>query len=215
MKQTYPCLNLFTFVYAGQMIGLVIAALLVSGCAVSGPKYLDLYYPTAATNPERTRSAGLTRFTDKRINAAKGHVGYRQLSENSREIFAVSDQDLSSTLTRVSRSFLEQKGFNVSLIPAWPITAQGVSTTPPHLTRVLTADINRFECRAEKNSLLTDMTLIIDLTFYLGIPDKKQLTIIPIVLTLTRTEWHFTRKKLETFINQSLEEILHKALPLA
>lgn len=214
MKQTLPCLNLFKFVSAGQMIGLVIAALLVSGCAVSGPKYLDLYYPAAATSPERTRSAGLTRFTDKRINAAKGHVGYRQLSEHSREIFAVPNQDLASTLTRVSRSFLEQKGFNVSMIPAWPITAQGVSTTPPHLTRVFTADINRFECRAEKNSLLTDMTLIIDLTFYLGIPDKKQLTIIPIVLTLTRTEWHFTRKKLETFINQSLEEILHKALPL-
>ncbi|MFN2436160.1 MAG: hypothetical protein ABR513_03650 [Desulfotignum sp.] len=214
MKQAFPCFNLLKSVSAGQMIGLVIAALLLSGCAVPGPKYLDLYYPAAATCPERTRSAGLTRFTDKRINAAKGHVGFRQLSEHNREIFVVSDQDLASTLTRVSRSFLEQNGFHVSLIPAWPITAQGVSTTPSHLTRVLTADINRFECRAEKNNLVTDMTLIIDLTFYLGTPDKKQLTIIPIVLTLTRTEWHFTRRKLETFINQSLEEILHKALPL-
>jgi hypothetical protein len=213
MTQASPCLNFLNPVSAGQMIGLMLAALLVSGCAVSGPKYLDLYYPAKMTSPERTRSAGLTRFTDKRINKTKGYVGFRQLSENSREIFAVSDQDLASTLTRVSRSFLEQKGFKVSLIPAWPITAQGVSSTPPHLTRVLTADINQFECRAKKNRLLTDMTLVIDLTFYLGTPDKKQLTIIPIVLTLTRKEWHFSRKKLETFINESLAEILAKALP--
>jgi hypothetical protein len=213
MKQASPCLHFLNAISAGQMIGLMIAALLVSGCAVSGPKYLDLNYPAAMKSPERTRSAGLTRFTDKRINTEKGYVGFRQLSEHRREIFVVSDQDLASTLTRVSRSFLEQKGFNVSLIPPWPVTAQGVSTTPPHLTRVLTADINRFECRAEKNKIMTDMTLIIDLTFYLGTPDKKQLTIIPIVLTLTRMEWHFSRRKLETFINESLAEILAKALP--
>jgi hypothetical protein len=90
---------------------------------------------------------------------------------------------------------------------------QGLSQAPDHLTHTLAADINRFECSAKKNGIMTDMTLVIDLTFYLGTPDKKQLSTIPILLTLTRKEWHFSRKKLETFINESLAEILAKALP--
>ncbi len=213
MATGFPRFDFFRQFFSGRMAGLVMAALMLTGCAASGPKYLDLSYPSAMTAPERHRSMGLSRFADKRLETARGYVGFRDLPGGRKEIFAVTDQNLAATLTRVSRSYLEQHGFSVSLIPGRPVTLQGMSQTSDHLTHTLAADINRFECTAEKKGIITDMALVIDLTFYLGTPDKKQLSTIPIVLTLTRTEWHFSRKKLEAFINESLAEILTKALP--
>jgi hypothetical protein len=213
MATGFPRFDFFRQVFSGRMAGLVMAALMLTGCAAPGPKYLDLSYPSAMTVPERNRSMGLSRFADKRVETARGYLGFRDLPGGRKEIFAVTDQNLAATLTRVSRSYLEQNGFSVSLIPGRPVTLQGLSQAPDHLTHTLAADINRFECTAEKKGIITDMALVIDLTFYLGTPDKKQLSTIPIVLTLTRTEWHFSRKKLETFINESLAEILAKALP--
>lgn len=58
------------------------------------------------------------------------------------------------------------------------------------------------------------MTLDIDLTLYLGIADKNTLKTIPVSLTLEKTEFTFTREKLEQFINQALEEVIQKALIL-
>ena len=213
MAPVFKRFDFFRHVFSGRTAGLLMAALVLTGCAAPGPKYLDLSYPSAMTVPERNQSVGLSRFADKRVEKARGYVGFRDLPGGGQESFAVTDQNLAGTLTRLSRSYLEQHGFSVALIPGRPVSLRRLSQSPDHLTHTLAADINRFECTAEKKGVMTDMILVIDLTFYLGTPDKKQLTTIPIVLTLTRTEWHFSRKKLETFINESLAEILAKALP--
>jgi len=42
--------------------------------------------------------------------------------------------------------------------------------------------------------------------------EKKSLRTIPVALTLERTEITFTPQKLEQFVNQSLEEVIQKAL---
>ncbi len=194
-----------------SFIFLTMILAILSGCASPGPKYLNLAYPSIHPAGERKQSAGLSRFTDKRADTPKGYVGYRQLLGGKEEIFVVTGQDLSAALTRVTRSFLEHKGFSVTLVPAWPATPRGVSQMPEKFHRVVAADINQFVCRAEKNAATTRMTLVIDLTFYLGSPDKNQITTIPVALTLERTELVFSRKKLETFINDAMQEILVKA----
>jgi hypothetical protein len=198
-----------------QIFFLVIAGGLLSGCASPGPKYLNLTYFSHLPVQDRHQSLGLTRFNDIRDHTprGKGYVGFRQLPGDNRELFVVTGQDLSASMTRVTRSFLEDKGFSVSLLPPWPATVPGVSGISTEFTHVLAADINQFECRAVKTLATTDMTLFIDLTFYLGTPDKNQLTTIPIALTLERTELIFSRKKLETFVNEAIAEILSKALP--
>jgi hypothetical protein len=140
-------------------------------------------------------------------------VGYRQLPGDHREIFVVTGQDLSAAMTRVLRTFLEQRGFSVVLVPAFPATPGGVSDMPGEFAHVFAADINQFACRADKTGATTHMTLIIDLTFYQGSPDNRSITTIPIALTLDRTELVFSRKKLETFVNDAIEEIFAKAFP--
>jgi hypothetical protein len=194
-----------------SFIFLTMILAILSGCASPGPKYLNLAYPSIHPAGERQQSAGLSRFTDKRTDTPKGYVGFRELLGGKEEIFVVTGQDLSASLTRVTRSFLEHKGFSVTLVPPWPLTARGVSQMPEAFHRVVAADINQFECQAEKTGATTHMTLVIDLTFYLGTPDKNQITTIPVALTLERTELVFSHKKLETFINDAMEEILVKA----
>jgi hypothetical protein len=206
---------LFKIPSAGPWICLAVAALFFSGCASPGPKYLNLSYSAPATPLNRDQAMGLSRFNDLRKHTEKGYVGFRHLLGDNREIFVVTGQDLASALTRVTRSYLEQKGFSVSLISAWPATAPGVSGVTGTFTRVLAADIHQFECRAVKKGPATDMTLSIDLTFYLGTPEAKQLTTIPIAMTLERTELMFSRKKLEKFVNEAIEDIFTKALPFS
>ncbi|MCA1795905.1 MAG: hypothetical protein LC660_18935 [Desulfobacteraceae bacterium] len=158
-------------VQSSGIISLIFPAIilaLLSGCASPGPKYLNLAYTSMVPAGERDQSAGLSRFTDKRTDMSKGYVGYRHLLGGKQEIFVVTGQDLSAALTRVTRSFLEHKGFSVTLVPPWPLTARGVAQMPETFTRVVAADINQFECQAEKTGATTHMTLVIDLTFYLG-----------------------------------------------
>jgi hypothetical protein len=201
--------------FVRQWICLALTAFFLSGCASPGPKYLNLSYFAPDTPLYRNQSTGLSRFNDLRTNTEKGYVGFRQLLGGKHEIFVVTGQDLASAMTRVTRSFLEKKGFSVSLIPAWPATVSGLSQVSGQFVHVLAADIHQFECEAVKKGPATDMTLSISLTFYLGTPEDRQLTTIPIALTLERTELMFSRKKLETFVNQAIEEIFIKALPFS
>lgn len=199
--------------FTGSLVFFVFCPVFLSGCAAPGPKYLNLSYPAAHPVKDRQQSVGLSRCDDKRADTGKGHIGYRRLWGDRQEIFAVTGQDLSAAMTRVFRTFLEQRGFSVVLLPPWPATAEGVSRMPKKFARVFAADINRFGCRAVKTGVTTRMTLIIDLTFYLGTPDRGRLSTIPVVLTLERTELVFSRKKLETFINDAIEEVFVKAFP--
>jgi hypothetical protein len=212
-----PLLEWFEFKNprVGWWTCLALAALCLSGCASPGPKYLNLSYSAPAATLNRDQATGLSRFNDLRKNTEKGYLGFRQLMGGNQEIFVVTGQDLASALTRVTRSFLEKKGFSVSLIPAWPATVSGLSQVSGQFVHVLAADIHQFECEAVKKGPATDMTLSISLTFYLGTPEDRQLTTIPIALTLERTELMFSRKKLETFVNQAIEEIFIKALPFS
>ncbi|MFO7911012.1 MAG: hypothetical protein R6V15_02505 [Desulfotignum sp.] len=213
MKPSFIQLCAATLSLFGSLFFLSFCLFFLSGCAAPGPKYLNLSYSTAHPVKDRQQSAGLSRFNDKRSDTTKGHIGYRQLWGDRQEIYAVTGQDLSAAMTRVFRTFLEQRGFSVVLLPPWPATAEGVSRMPQEFAHVFAADINRFACRAVKTGVTTEMTLIIDVTFHQGTPDKGRLSTIPVVLTLERTELVFSRKKLETFINDALEEIFVKAFP--
>ncbi len=182
-----------------------------AGCATPGPKFIDLSY-TKDQAPLQTARVGIAPFSDKRPTLQKGMVGRRILMDNSQETYLVRGMSLGTTLTGLTRVFLEKKGFSVTPIPAWEPSLEGMKTAPQGVDHLLSADINRFECRATKRGTATQMVLDIDLRFYLGNRGIKKFSSVPVSLTLERTEMTFTPEKLEDFINQALEEILEKAL---
>ena len=56
------------------------------------------------------------------------------------------------------------------------------------------------------------MVLDIKLIVYLGNVEKGVLTTIPVNLNLKRTDMKFSEKMVETFINESLAEVIIKAM---
>ena len=182
------------------------------GCTAPGPKIVDLAYEKYHS-PDRTGDVGIASFKDNRQKLGKGVVGYRILNDQSQETYMVRGKDLSVTLTELTRVYLEKTGFIVSPIPPWSPTLTGIAQAPEGLSHILSADINAFECKAEKKGALTQMVLHIDLTFYMGNIQSKQLSTIPVSLTLERTELIFSPDKLAQFLNQAFEEIIEKAFP--
>jgi hypothetical protein len=184
----------------------------LSGCAAPGPKYIDLAY-LKHHSATQTGKIGISAFKDNRANTEKGYVGRRILTDKSQETYRVRGQNLSASLTELTRVYLEKTGFTVTAIPSWPLSLEGLAQASEGVNHILSADINIFECRAQKKGLYTKMILEMDLTFYLGDIAPKKLTTIPVSLTLERTEMTFTQDKLEQFINQAFEEIVEKAFP--
>jgi len=194
---------------------LFLSFLLVSslgGCAVPGPKFVDLAY-VKHHSPTQTGRVGISQFKDNRQNTEKGYVGQRILNDKSQETYRVRGQNLSAALTELTRVYLEKTGFAVTPIPPWPLSLEGMAQAPEGFIHILSADINTFECRAQKKGVYTNMVLEMNLTFYLGDTPSKKLSTIPVSLSLERTEMTFTEDKLEQFINQAFEEIVEKAFP--
>ena len=132
--------------------------------------------------------------------------------DNSQETYLVKGLNLANTLTRIFGIYFEKNGFTITPINPWDLTPDGVIKSSGGFQQILAGTINRFECRAKKKGGVTNMTLDIDLTLYLGMADKNALKTIPVSFTLERTELIFTQEKLKQFVNQALEEVIQKAL---
>ncbi|MCP4024175.1 MAG: hypothetical protein GY729_20205 [Desulfobacteraceae bacterium] len=181
------------------------------GCATPGQKLIDLNY-SGAQESSLSGKVGITLLTDKRKDIQKGYVGYRVLNDKSRETFFVRDLDLPKVLTVITALYLDSHGFTTQTIDKWERSPDGVSKTRKDLAYVIDGDINTFECKAVKSGTITKMTLKIDLTLFVGNKKTGALKTIPVALNLERTELSFSEKKLETFINTALHDLLIKAL---
>lgn len=181
------------------------------GCATPGQKFIDITY-LADHEKIQAGKIGIAPFQDKRTDMGKGYIGYRVLLDNSQETYWVKGLNLADTLTHIIDIYFEKNGFTTTLIDPWELTPDGVIKASKGFKQIVAGTINRFECRAKKKGGRTDMILDIDLTLYLGITNKNALKTIPVSLTLERTEFIFTREKLEQFVNLALEEVIQKAL---
>ena len=179
------------------------------GCTTPGPKIVDLAYEKHHS-PSQTGKFGIAQFKDNRQKRGKGVVGYRILTDQSQETYMVRGKNLSTTLTELTRVYLEKTGFVVTPIPPWPTTLTGMTQAPKGLSHILSADINAFDCKAQKKGALTHMVLHMDLTFYLGDIQSKRLSTIPVSLTLERTELIFDSDKLAKICSASVPQDWHK-----
>jgi hypothetical protein len=185
--------------------------MLLISCATPGQKYIDIAFQ-GDTSAAKTGTIGIAPFMDKRSDMDPGYVGYRILMDNSQETYFVNGMNLSETLKRTVTDYFSDMGYTVSPIDPWDAHPAGVKQAPQEFQQVLSGQINQFECRARKKGPATEMVLDIDLTFYLGIIETSAVKTIPVSLTLERTELSFSLEKLEQFINQSLAEVMKKAM---
>jgi hypothetical protein len=191
---------------------MIFVLFLLLGCATPGQKFINISY-TADHEKTQTGVMGLAPFKDNRTDRNGGYVGYRLLMDRSQETYFVQGMNLANTLNTSVGDYFRQTGFEVIPMAAWELSPDGVKGSIGGFEQIVAGQINKFECRAKKNGPTTDMVLEIDLTLFIGKQTNgDQLKTIPISLTLERTEMTFTPEKLERFVNQSMEEVLKKAL---
>lgn len=197
-KQWWICISLFFFL----------------SCATPGQKFIDISYK-AEHEKTKTGVIGLAPFKDKRMERNGGYIGYRLLIDNSQETYFVQGMNLADSLKKTVGDYYEKNGFSISSIPGFELSSTGVMNSGSEFHQIVTGQINKFECRAKKMGVTTHMTLEIDLILYTGKKSaSNEFKTIPVTLTLERTEMTFTPEKLETFVNQSVEEVIQKALKL-
>jgi hypothetical protein len=187
--------------------------LILSGCATPGQKFIDISY-LAEHEASMSGTIGISTFKDLRKDAGDGYIGYRILMDNSQETYFVNGMNLGQTLSDTVLSYTTKKGFATSKIDEWEASPDGVAAAIKGFNQIIGGSINTFECRAIKKGAITDMILVIDLTLYTGIPDKNTLKTIPVTFSLERTEFTFTKEKLQQFVNESIEDVIQKALVL-
>ena len=193
---------------------LILSFLLLSfffACATAGQKYISLNY-TGDIAGTKQGSIGISTFKDARTDFPKGYVGHRVLLDNSQETYFVNTMDLSKSMTQAIVSFLEQKGYTPALVRDWELTPDGVAAASQGMPYLVAGTIHKFECQAQKRGGHTSMVLDIHFTLNLGITAKTALKTIPVSYSLEKTVLTFSQEKLETFVNDSIAEILEKAL---
>ncbi len=182
------------------------------GCATPGQKFINLSYK-ADHEKNQTGAIGIAPFKDKRADRDGGYVGYRLLMDNSQETFFVQGMNLADTIKKAIQDYYEKNGYTVTPIVPWELSPNGVMNAGSGFKQIMTGQINKFECRAKKKGGPTEMTLEIDLTLFIGKKsDNNEFKTVPVSLMLERTEMTFTPEKLEAFVNQSMEEVIQKAL---
>jgi hypothetical protein len=193
-------------------LGCLILSLLF-GCATPGQKFIDINY-LADHEPSFSGTIGLAQIKDGRTDASDGYIGFRRLLDNSQETYFVNGMDLGSSMTDILSTYFRKNGFAVSAIKSFEPSPEDVSKAINGFDRIVSGIVNTFECRAAKKGATTEMILEIDLTLWVGTPDKHTLKIIPVAFSLERTELSFSERKLEMFVNQALQEVIQKALIL-
>ncbi len=182
------------------------------GCATPGQKFINISYKADHEKTE-TGTVGIAPFKDKRADRDGGYVGYRLLMDNSQETFFVQGMNLADTLKKTIQDYYEKIGYTVTPITPWELSPNGVMNSGTGFKQIIAGQINKFECRAKKKGGPTEMIFEIDLTLFIGKKsNSSEFKTIPVNLTLERTELTFTPEKLEAFVNQSMEEVIQKAL---
>ena len=182
------------------------------GCATAGQKFINISYK-AEHEKSQTGAIGMAPFKDKRADRDGGYVGYRLLMDNSQETYFAQGMNLADALKKSVGDYYEKTGYTITPITPWELSPNGVMNAVGGFKQIVTGQINKFECRAQKKGITTDMVLEIDLTLFIGKKsNSNELKTIPVSLTLERTEMTFTPEKLEIFVNQSIEDVIQKAL---
>lgn len=192
---------------------LVILALAVSGCAAGGHKYVDLAY-VGKSNGLQSGKVGISTFSDTRLDTDAAYVGTRYLGKSKKEIYYAYGDDLALSVTGICKSYLQDSGFSCTSIPDWEYTPEGVLDAGQRFDFIVGGEIRKLECFAMKKIGFTSMTLDIDIVIYVGDPGRAELKSIPFILKLERNEITFSEEKLQKFLNDSLLEIIRKALDL-
>lgn len=183
------------------------------GCTTAGSKFIKINYlgQNNSVITSANKHVGFAPFLDKRGDIKKGYIGKRILNSGQEEIYFVDGLDIASTVTQSFVSYFNENGYICSTIKDFNHNVESLKKADKKYKYILTGDINVFEFFATKG-FTTSMVLNIKLVVYLGDVESGVFTTIPVTLNLERKDLQFSEESVERFINESLTEVIIKAV---
>jgi hypothetical protein len=185
-------------------------SIFLTGCTTPGSKVIKVQYIGQAEASIK-KNIGIAPFIDKRQDLEQGYIGKRILNSGSNEIYVVKGLNIASTTTNAFEAHFKKNGFNCQKINSWPYKIEWLKKVDKKYNYILSGDIIEFEFFANKG-FTTSMVLDIKLIIYLGNIEKNELITIPVNLNLKRKDIKFSVEKVENFINESLTEVIIRAM---
>lgn len=190
---------------------IVLFALALSGCAMGGPKFVDLHY-TGKSEISRSGTIGISMFSDRRPGTDAGYVGTRYINRSKKEIFYAYGGDVAASVTDICSAYLRDAGFDCISVEPWDHSPEGAKQSGRGFDYLVGGEIKKLDCFAAKKVGFTSLILDVDLVIYIGMPGTSQLKTVPVKLNLERNEITFSKEKLQKFMNESLLEVIRNAL---
>jgi hypothetical protein len=184
----------------------------LSGCTTAGSKFININY-LGKVKASNNLTVGISDFKDNRNGVEKGYIGKRILNSGNEEIYLVKGLNVAQTITKTFKTYFENSGYDCITIDDWQHTPEGVVKADKKYKYILSGKIEEFDFFANKG-FVTSMTLDIKLIVYLGNPVTGKLTTIPVTLNLKQKDLKFTKQTVETFINESVTEVIMKSMVL-
>ncbi|MCP3899482.1 MAG: hypothetical protein GY707_07205 [Desulfobacteraceae bacterium] len=192
------------------LLALFLLLFFTFGCTTAWSNFIEIKY-IGKNKTSLGVNIGISEFIDKRGGLEKGYLGKRVLNSGSDEIYYVKGLNIASTITDAFKSYLEKSGYSLENIDYFQPDTTIFNKIDKDYKYVIAGDIKEFEFFASKN-FVTTMVLDIKLIVYLANIEKGALTTIPVNLNLKRKDLKFSEKSIEIFINESLKEVILKAM---
>ncbi len=185
----------------------------LTGCTVAGSKYVKVYY-TGHVRGSVSENIAIASFMDKRGEVPRGFLGKRILNSGSEEVYLAKDNNLSGSVTRAFKTCLIKSGYIVENMDSFELDKGSIKNINKKFKHIVTGEILEFDFFANKG-FATTMVLDIKLVIHVGDVESGSITTVPVSLNLKRKDIKFSIKRVENFINQSLSEVINRAVKLS
>ncbi len=189
----------------------VALALLLGACATPITHPVQMAY-RGAVQPEtdQVTSVGIQPFYDRRNEADRHVIGYRQLGHGERERYVSSPDDVARAVTRMATELVRQKGGEPGDLKGWDFSPDRMLTLSDAFDVFIGGEIERLRCDAEKRLMHTRMVLELDIVVYVGKVREGIVHRRPVSMRTERVAATFGPRELQQFLNDMLSRGLER-----
>lgn len=189
----------------------VALTVLLGACAtpITHPIHMD-YAGNVRPAKEQVVTVGIQSFLDRRNEADRHVIGYRQLGRGEQERYVSSPDDVARAVTRMATAIIRQKGGEAGELRGWDFSPDQMLSLSDAFDVFIGGEIERLRCDAEKRLLHTRMVLELDIVVYVGKTREGIVHRRPVSMRTERVAATFGPRELQQFLNDMLSRGLEK-----
>ncbi|MGD9016416.1 MAG: hypothetical protein PVH30_03460 [Desulfobacterales bacterium] len=151
-------------------------------------------------------------FADRRGVTDPHLVGNRVLGGGKKERYATIPIDVAGAVTRTVAERLERMGARIIPLEGWNFSPEALTGPPEEARHRIGGEISRLRCDAKKTLMGTTLRVEVELVFFLGDREERQVNRRPVQVQIERFEPIFKPETVERLVNEALADVMDRGL---